>query len=52
LASGDGRAFTPVVRQLAAIGVPTDVVSRPESVAASLVSAARSYTPLSFAIAA
>jgi hypothetical protein len=52
LASGDGRAFTPVVRELAAIGVPTDVLSRPESVAASLVSAARSYTPLSFAIAA
>ena len=52
LGSGDGRAFTPTVARLASLGVPTDVLARPEAMAASLRAVARSYTPLSFAVAA
>lgn len=52
LGSGDGRAFTPTVARLAALGVPTDVLARPEATAASLLAVARSYTPLAFALAA
>lgn len=52
LASGDGRAFTPAVARLAELGVPTDVLARPEAMAWSLRAVARSYTPLSFALAA
>ena len=54
LVSGDGRAFTEVVRQLAAEGVPTDVVAPADQIGHSLRASARSFTAFesSFAIAA
>lgn len=55
LVSGDARAFTEPVTALDRLGVPTDVVSRPEALGGTLRRAARTWAALpstSFALAA